>query len=139
MNGARMTRETFRSPTSRVSHDPHRTRSAHRVLEQLECDVITEVEIIECSPFLHITAMEEDLAIIRQADKTIALANEELRNPTDRWLPPRMVRQSLARTLRRTRTLCAIEIFSHVRGAYTQRPGVLPLADIKGRMSQNEP
>lgn len=93
MNGARMTRETFRSPTSRVSHDPHRTRSAHRVLEQLECDVITEVEIIECSPFLHITAMEEDLAIIPQADETIALANQELGNSTDRWLPARGGRQ----------------------------------------------
>jgi len=79
-------------PSFPFPHDADRTRSADRVLDELERDSLSDPEIIEQSALKQITAMEEDLAIVTEADEPVALAHEDLDNSTDRRFAPKIGR-----------------------------------------------
>jgi len=79
------------SPTPLLGYYTQRTRPADRVLEQLERDGIADLEIIERGALPQITAMKVDLAIIAQADESVALANHDLGNSPVRGFATRII------------------------------------------------
>src|SRR5438552_9738879 len=60
--------------------DVQRTRSTDGVLEQLERDHVADPQIVERRAFLHIRTMEEDVALVREADEAMALPDQQLGN-----------------------------------------------------------
>ena len=55
--------------------ESQRSWTADVVLEELECHRVAHGERVEGRAFMHIAAMEKDLAPARQTDESVALAD----------------------------------------------------------------
>jgi len=94
------------------SRDAERSRSAHRIFEDLEGDRVSDAEIVEGRAGPKVTAMKEDLALIAQADEAVTLTDQEPCNPTGRRPPTKICPQRLTQPFRGALALGAVEVFA---------------------------
>ena len=72
-------------------HHTQRTRSADRILEQLEDHLVSDLELVEHRPVGDVATMKEDLTVVAQSDESVPLADQELRDSTDGAAAVRLV------------------------------------------------
>jgi hypothetical protein len=59
-----------------VEADLKPSRAAHRIVKQLEGDPVADIQLVEGRALLHIRAMKEHLARVREPNETVTLPNE---------------------------------------------------------------
>jgi hypothetical protein len=92
----------------------HRACTADAILQQLEDHSITDAQVVDRCPIAQICPMEVDLAIIRCANESVALTNEQLCDTAEGdltvWLQWSLPGGSVCTYYRSNR---AIEILAH--------------------------
>ena len=90
------------SPAPLWPNDPQRTRTADRVLEQLEPHSVADLKIVERGALPQVATMKVDLAAARQPDKSMPLARQDPDDSAGRGPAARIMRPGeLARRSRR--------------------------------------
>ena len=73
----RDTAESIPSLSLAPPHDPQRARTAHAIVEQLECHRITDPQAVERPVLTHVRAMKEDLPSAGETDEPKTLSDQQ--------------------------------------------------------------